>query len=67
MLVRELRFEVQEPGRRTQQVTVVTTLVDGKRYSKRALAKLYGRRWQVDIAHPHYPSSANLYRGRSAA
>jgi hypothetical protein len=56
LLVRELRFEVQEPGRRTQQVTVVTTLRDAQRYPKRALAKLYGRRWQVETGHPHCTS-----------
>jgi hypothetical protein len=60
VLVRELRFEVQEPGRRTQQVTVVTTLLDAKRYPKRALAKLYGRRWQVETDLKHLKQTMGM-------
>ena len=67
LLVRELRFEVQESGRRTYRVTVVTTLLDSKRYPKRALAKLYGRCWQVEMFHPHYSPSDSLYRRQRAA
>jgi len=41
------------PGRRTQVVTLVTTLLDPRRYSRRALARLYGLRWTVatNLAH----------------
>ena len=48
LVVRELRYTIRIPGRRTQQVTLVTTLLDAKRYSARALAKLYGLRWQAE-------------------
>jgi hypothetical protein len=47
LVVRELRYTIRIPGRRTRRVTRVTTLVDSKRYSARALAKLYGLRWQA--------------------
>jgi hypothetical protein len=53
VVVREVRFRVREPGRRVRVVTLVTTLRDARRYSARALARLYARRWQVetDIRH----------------
>lgn len=48
LVVRELRYRVRIPGRRTQVVTLVTTLLNPQRYSARALAKLYGLRWRVE-------------------
>lgn len=52
--VREVYFSITEPGFRTQQVIVVTTLLDPKRYPKAALAALYGLRWsatEVNLRH----------------
>jgi len=40
LTVRELRFRVRVPGRRVREVTVVTTLLDPRRYPAKALAKL---------------------------
>src|SRR5258707_4247941 len=60
LVVREMRFAVQQPGCRTHTVTVVTTLVDAKRYSKRALAKLYGCRWQVETNLRHLKQTLKL-------
>jgi hypothetical protein len=53
LTVRELRCRVRVPGRRVREVTLVTTLLDPKRYPAKALAKLYERRWQVegDLRH----------------
>ena len=51
--VRELRYRVNRPGFRVEQVTLVTTLVDAKRYSSAALAELYGLRWQVETNLSH--------------
>lgn len=48
LLVRECRYRVTIPGRRTREVTLVTTLLDRRRYSARALARVYGLRWQVE-------------------
>jgi hypothetical protein len=53
IVVREVRFKVTIPGRRTREVTLVTTLVDPQRYSARALARLYERRWQVEVNLRH--------------
>lgn len=46
--VRELRYRIVERGRRTREVTLVTTLLDPKVYSKEALAELYGLRWRIE-------------------
>jgi hypothetical protein len=48
VVVRELRVRIRQPGRRVREVTLVTTLLDPQRYSARALAKLYERRWAAE-------------------
>ena len=52
IVVRELRYTIAEPGRRTRVVTLVTTLLDPERYSAQELATLYGLRWRVDRPIP---------------
>jgi hypothetical protein len=47
--VRELRVWVKTPGGRVGVLTLATTLLDPQRYSKEALARLYERRWQVEV------------------
>jgi hypothetical protein len=49
VVVREVTFEVKQPGFRTQAVTLVTTLLDAKRYPAWALAELYFRRWRMEL------------------
>lgn len=46
--VRELKYRIERPGARTREVTVVTTLLDPRKYPKRELAKLYQSRWEVE-------------------
>src|ERR671915_1420524 len=48
-VVREVSFHVRQPGFRTKSVTLVTTLLDAKRYPAWALAKLYLRRWRMEL------------------
>jgi len=48
IVVREIRYTIHEPGRRTRVVTLVTTLLDSRRYPARAIARLYGLRWRVE-------------------
>ena len=48
LLVRELRYRIVEKGRRTREVTIVTTLLDPKLYPKEALANLYAMRWRIE-------------------
>jgi hypothetical protein len=65
--VREIRAYVNEPGFRVGSLVVVTTLLDDDEYDKEEIADLYRQRWQVEICHPHSPSSASLYRVQRAA
>ena len=37
------------PGRRTETITVVTTLTDPEAYSREDIAELYGYRWNVEL------------------
>ena len=46
LVVRELRYPVGRPGFRTQEVTLVTTLLDADLYPLLDLAELYRQRWQ---------------------
>src|SRR5690606_37485452 len=49
IVVRIVRFHVATSGFRTQEVVLVTTLLDEKAYSDDALAALYRRRWAVEL------------------
>jgi hypothetical protein len=49
LTLRELRFQVTEPGRRTETITVVTTLTDPEAYPKEDIATLYGFRWNAEL------------------
>lgn len=48
-VVREVTFQVTQPGFRTQAVTLVTTLLDAESYPAEALAELYLRRWRMEL------------------
>jgi hypothetical protein len=60
IIVREVRFQVRIPGYRTREVTLVTTLLDAKRYSARALARLYAKRWQVEVNLRHLKQTLQM-------
>jgi len=49
MTVREVRVRVEQKGFRTQELIVVTTLLDPTKYSADEIAKLYRRRWQAEL------------------
>lgn len=58
--MREIRFNVVEPGRRVETLTVVTTLVDPEEYSKEDLAELYDFRWHAELDIRSIKQSLNL-------
>jgi hypothetical protein len=58
--LRETRFCVVEPGRRTSELTIVTTLTDADAYSKQDLADLYGFRWNSELDIRSIKTSLNL-------
>jgi len=47
--VRVVRFTLTVPGFRTQSVTLVTTLLDAQAYPAEELARLYARRWRIEL------------------
>jgi hypothetical protein len=47
--VRVVRFVLEVPGFRAQSVTLVTTLLDPQAYPAEELARLYARRWRVEL------------------
>jgi len=49
LTLRELRFQVTVPGRRTATLIVVTSLTDAETYPKEDIAELYGYRWNVEL------------------
>jgi putative transposase len=48
LTLREVEFDVTEPGR-TETITVITTLTDPNRYPSHDLAELYGYRWNAEL------------------
>ena len=58
--VREVRFWVEKPGFRTQEITVVTTLLDPKQFPKQAIAELYFLRWQVEVDLKHVKTTLGM-------
>jgi hypothetical protein len=49
LTVRQVRYQVQAAGFRTQTVVLVTTLLDASAYPVSALAELYFQRWTVEL------------------
>jgi len=49
MTLREVRFQVTVPGRRTETLVVVTSLTDPVTYPKEDIAELYGYRWNAEL------------------
>ena len=47
--LREIRFNLVIPGRRTQALTIATTLTDAEKYTKEDIAELYGFRWNAEL------------------
>ncbi len=60
LTLREIRFQVIEPGRRTHTIDVITTLVDADEYTREDIAQLYGFRWNSELDIRGIKSSLNL-------
>jgi len=60
ILVRELRYRIANPGFRTREVTLVTTLLDAEVYPASELAKAYGLRWQIEVNLKHLKTTMGL-------
>ena len=60
LIVRELRFRIERPGFRVQEITLVTTLLDAQRYAKTALAQLYFERWRIETNFAHLKTTMGM-------
>lgn len=58
--LREIRFNVVEPGRRTRTLDIITTLVDADQYTKEDIAELYAFRWNSELDIRCIEASLNL-------
>lgn len=74
IVVREVRFRVEQPGFRTRVIVLVTTLLDPKEVSREDLASLYRARWNNEVCQADdiprcglYPSARWAHSGRGGA
>jgi hypothetical protein len=49
LTVRVIRFKLASPGYRPESVTLVTTLLDPRQYTAQEIARLYVRRWKIEL------------------
>jgi len=49
LTLRQVELDVSEPGKRTETITVVTTLTDPAAYPSADIAELYGFRWNAEL------------------
>jgi hypothetical protein len=59
-MLRELRYRIEPLGCRTQEVILVTTLLDPQLYPAAKLASLYGQRWQVETNLRHLKQTLHM-------
>lgn len=58
--LREIRFNIVLPGRRTRSLDIITTLIDVDEYTKEDIAELYGFRWNSELDIRSIKSNLNL-------
>ena len=58
--MREIRYNVEEPGCRSKSITIATTLTDPKAFSQQDIAELYGFRWNSELDIRSIKQSLNL-------
>ena len=60
MIVREIYYYVSIPGFRTQQVSLITTLLDTQTYPTLEIVQLYGYRWDVELDLKHLKTTLGM-------
>lgn len=60
LTVRVLRSTISCPGFRTMTLTLVTTLLDPKRYPAGEIAQLYRQRWKIELWFRNIKSSMGM-------
>ena len=69
LAVRLVRFRVEVPGFRTEEVTLATTLLDADAYPAEELAALYRARWNIELRYSEIKTTmgADVLRCKSPA
>ena len=60
LTVRQIHYYICIPGRRTQQVTLITTLLDEEAYPVLEFLKLYELRWEAELNLRHLKTSLGM-------
>ncbi|WP_256875367.1 transposase [Nostoc sp. C052] len=58
--VREIYYYIVISGFRTQQVSLITTLLDKSSYSTLEIVGLYGKRWEVELDLRHLKTTLGM-------
>ena len=64
MVVRAVRYQVEGKGLRTREITLLTTLIDAKKYPAKDLAALYLTRWRIEVNLRHLKRTMGMDRLR---
>ena len=69
LAVRVVRYRVEVPGFRTEEVTLATTLLDPQEYPAEVLADLYRTRWNIELRYREIKTTmgADILRCKSPA
>jgi hypothetical protein len=60
LTLRLVRCRASRPGFRTEQLLVVTTLLDRERYPAEALSQLFLRRWEMELSLRHLKTTLQM-------
>ncbi len=60
LVVREVRVPIRTPTCRVRELTLVTTLLDRRRYPPEVLARLYEKRWGVEVNLRHLKQTLRM-------
>lgn len=60
LTLREIRYSIVEPGRRTKTIDIITTLIDPQEFSTEEIAELYGFRWHSELDIRSIKANLNL-------
>jgi len=60
LVLRELRHHVHRKGFRSQTITLVTTLLDPRRYPAEELADQYRSRWHIEVNFRHLKQTMKM-------
>ena len=60
LVVREVNAYICIPGFRTEEITVVTTLLDAIEYPAHDILKLYDKRWEAEINLRHIKTTLGM-------